>query len=185
MGWGAETTGRNARAWGSIAAFVDGAFVYIRIYINKNSKVPDCVLVQILRSRQSCKFISRWTEVFVYNLIEAPVRELLWASLHERHRKTLEKGARRKRTNEHRNMWHVKICEWICEYSTCACIARNWNSRGSRRLERRLMDEILHHLTWVTCRKWEESGMAVRCARDESEMRMRPQGQGLDPHLFE
>jgi hypothetical protein len=27
--------------------------------------------------------------------------------------------------------------------------------------------------------------MGVRCARDESEIRMRPQGQALDPHMFE
>jgi hypothetical protein len=49
---------------------------------------------------------------------------------------------------------------------------RSWEvgslcGREARRL-RRLMDEILHHPTWVTCRKWEESEMR----RDESEMRM-------------
>jgi hypothetical protein len=43
---------------------------------------------------------------------------------------------------------------------------------SSNNCEIRLMDEILHHLTWVTCREWEESGMGVRCVRDESEMRM-------------
>jgi hypothetical protein len=76
--------------------------------------------------------------------------------------------------------WAITRC-WRCWFKFIICIKGNLACA----IVLQLMDEILHHLTWVTCRKWEESGMGVRGVRDESEMRMRPQGQGLDPHVFE
>jgi hypothetical protein len=61
----------------------------------------------------------------------------------------------------------------------------------------RSMDEILHHLTWVTCRKWEENGMEWNARWDENATPRTRTGpppvwiivwkhpEDMDPHLFE